>query len=398
MTQYYRAGQAYGATSSYTVNNASSEAANLRNWHKRIATFRGVVPQGTLYYGTPRALTGTLAQKTLAMPDAVYAALSGIDVSDALYNSSTPDPAGYSNTSEVPSLPNLGLHRQVIFCVGSSLTNCQIGAGTTFPQFSFPQNRFWAMGLSRGGTMQVLYSTNAQNTQLPSTAPQPPEWGMTLRTAHEKSRIKFNFGRDSWRLANQAGMNYQSPTPLNGSPHIETIQQLAGLTLHSSQQLVIQIESLTNDFNYADQNSNGGLSAVPAGTPGYTYAGSPNAIDNSLKPYITAIKALYPNAKIRVVTPWARGSSTSLNGKFVEFAAYCVANKAALGIDQIIDARQIPLITPTNLSASANGTIFNSDQVHLTPPGVAYLDPWYMNADDALLGFTPDPAYASAIA
>lgn len=386
--RYIRAAQAFAATTSYVAQGASPGVTDLRDFHYRVHQ-NLVYGKGTTRLGTVKSLNTN--ERYLAIQDDVWASVvaAGVNVADLQYNSTT-DP-GVTNTSEVLTLPNLGTLSQVIICEGDSITNGKIGANA-YKKFALSKNQLWARGMGSvpGGITYV------SPVAVPSSAAQPLEYCYHNRSAHEKSRLKFNKGADSWRLANQTGFNYQTPTPLTGAPHNDNVQQFAKLALAVGQQLVVQIFAGTNDIDYADRNGNPGLAAVPPGTPGATYTGSPNYITDALVPNIAAIKAAYPMAKILFVVPLARGTTTALNGKFNDIANYVIANKVALGVDMVLDTRVITQFSCQNPTVTTNTAIYQ-DGTHPTPTGVDILDPYFEAAYDLLLGFTPNPTYAGAL-
>lgn len=375
MTQRIRPAQAYPAVSAPIAAVASSGAHDQRNFHKRICDLIGP-RKGTTQYGTLKITNTT--QRPILIPDAVYTSLigAGLDVSDALYNSTSAE-ATETNTSEIPVLWNPGYHRQVILCVGDSITNSAVGAGT-YPALDTITNKVWAQAVAQNESeLPGLYLTN--------TITNAPDRASTYRWHAEKSRLVFNFGRDSGRLANQSGFTYTI-----GTPFLDNIEQLSNLVLHTGQQLVIQIFCGTNDVKHADDNSNPGLAAVPTGSAGYSETGSTNYFEDALTPFITAIKLKYPTAKILFVSPIARSTSDaagSLNAKFVEIARYAVENQVALNIDRILDARDVAELSPVSGSTqTANTTYYQADRVHLMVAANLILGAELLTHYDALLG------------
>ena len=392
MTQYVRPAQAFGAVSAAIAQNASPESTNQNRLHKRLTAKLGV-KKGTTQYGTIRSLNTN--ERHLAMPDNVYAAAvaAGVDFSDAQYNSSTAA-GSYANTSEIPPMPNDGLRKQAIVGVGNSLLQSQIGAAK-YTEFNDPRNRMWSKGLSSTGLSSFITPLSSSlYTYLPSTAPRGPEFIRTDRLAHEKSRIIFNFGRDSGRLRNIPGYTYSQ-----GYNWVDNFGQMQGMVTYPGQQVVLHLfMSMSNDIKYADDNSNPGLAPVPGS--------SPNAIDDCLKPFLALFKAEYPGTsaerKVIYTVEAARSTDTVLNGKFNTLANYLIANKVALGIDFVIDTREITVggvkvldcRTPTN---STNSTYYQGDGVHFTPAVPIIFDPIFAAAYDACLGFPIPSQYASII-
>lgn len=381
MTQFIRAAQAFAATTSYLAQGLSPGATDLRDFHFRVAqtlTFG----KGTTKLGTIKSLNTT--DRYLAIQDDVWAAVTGagVNVADLQYNSAT-DP-GVGNTSEIMTAFNPGTHRQVIVCVGDSITNMSIGANA-LKKFNYAQYRTWAQGMGAcpGGITYLAPSA------LPSTASQPLEVCYHNRSAHEKSRIKYNAGHDSWRLLNQPGMNYQTPTALTGAPHTDNMQQNWKLVIAAGQQLRFQIWAVSNDIEYALRNSNGGMTAA-------TYV-------QNLTDYITAMKVVHPTAFFDFIVPIARASSvnsTTLNGTFDTIATLVIANKATIGITNVLDTRQISVVDCRVAANYANATYYQEapNGVHPTPALVALLDPYFEALYDKGLGFTPNPTYAGALA
>lgn len=375
MTQHLRPAAAYGAVSSTVANVASSGVHDQRNFHKRITDLIGV-KKGTTQYGTLKITNTT--QRPILIPDAVYSSLisAGLNVADAQYNSTTAE-ATETNTSELPVLWNPGYHRQVILCIGDSLTNSGVGAGT-FPELNTLTNKVWAQAIAQNeSTYPGLYVSE--------TVTNAPDRASTYRWYADKSRLVFNFGRDSWRLANQSGFTY-----VTGSPWLDNIEQLSNMSLHSDQQLVIQIFCGTNDVKHGDDSSNPGVAAVPTGSSGYSETGTVNYFSSCLTPFITAIKLKYPTAKILFVSPIARGvtnSAGSLNSKFVEIARYAVENKTALNIDRVLDMRDVSVLSPVNgATQTANSTYYQSDNVHMMVAANLILGAALLTHYDALLG------------
>lgn len=386
MTQYVRPAQAFAAVSSYVAQNASPEATDLRDLFFRMAQ-QVSVGKGTTRYGSIQSLNTT--ERYMAIPDDVYAALvtAGVDFSDARYNSSTSP--GAASTSEVPSMTNLGLYRLAMIVIGSSIPNGSIGS-TTHKEFQLQKNRWWAQGVDNGkGGVYVA------PVSLPASAPGAPEYAYSKVANHAESCIAFNFGRDSWREANQTGFNYQTPTALSGSPHLDNVKQFANLMRFASQPRIYDLRSsLTNDVEYGLRNSNPGLGSTPSGG---TWSGSPNMVTDCLVPLIAAIKAADPGAKIRLWCELPRTSNvntTRLNQTFNEFFTYCLANRATLGIDYFVDLRQNAR-TDCRTPAVAASSDFQ-DGVHPTPILVEeVLGPAVVQANKFALGFAVDPAFSA---
>lgn len=391
MTQYVKAAVAFGSVASYLAQNASPGATDLRDLFFRCSQ-KVSIGKGTLRYGTILSLNTN--ERYMAIPDDVYAALvaAGVDFSDALYNSSV-SPGATSSTSEILSIPNFGTHRMAMIVIGSSIPNGKIGAGT-YKEFALQANQWWSQAVDRTGKGAVYVAP----ASLPVTAPGAPEYAYSKVSAHEKSCMTFNFGHDSWRIADLAGFNYQTPVAQTGSPHLDNVLQFAKMIQFAGQTRVYDFRSaLTNDFEYGLRNSNPGLGSTPSGG---TWSGSPNSITDCIVPTIAAIKAFDPTGKIRIWGEMCRTSTvnnTRLNQSFGEEADYIIANKASLGVDQFIDMRfftQTDSRTPSN----ATNTTYFQDGTHPTPLLVSsILSPMVGAANDALLGFTPDPTFAGAI-
>jgi len=375
MTQYIRAAQAYGVVSATVSQAASIPSTDLQKLQARIFARLGVTP-GTSQLGTEKSITVGSVTKALQIPDSVYAAAvaAGVDFSDCLYNSSTSE-GTYSSTSETPTMSQPGLHRQICLAIGDSLTEGTTGAGS-YPDLTVQANQLWSFGADSAG-LPLTYS-------LTTATPQSVK---TNRWAHEKSRIIYDFGHGGWRCANQSGYTYTQ-----GSPWDVNVGQMSYIAVASSQQICAYIFLGTNDINYADLNGNAGLASDPT-------AGSPDYFTNALTPLITALKAQYPTIKIIWQSPVARGASaTPLNNKFITIASYAIANKSALGIDIIVDSRQIPQFDPTTPTVTNNTAYYQNDNTHLTTDGYALMKPYRRAAYDLALGFAVPSGIASAFA
>lgn len=384
MTQHIRPAQAYAAVTASVATNASPPETDQRNLHKRITDLLGV-KKGTTQYGSLKTTNTT--QRPILIPDTVYSALTtaGVDFSDALYNSSTAE-AVETATSNIVTMWNPGLHRQVILSIGDSLTEGPTGS-TAYPDLNNMNAQLAFMGVDSQGLTAKYVAAEGGSYMVPDRA-------YTFRTTHEKSRLIFNFGHGGWRCANQSGFTYVA-----GSPWLDNIEKLTKLSLHSSQQLVAYIFLGTNDIAYADTAPNTGLSAVPTGAAGYTYAGSPDYFTDALSPLISALKSAYPTIKIIWQSPAARSNTASMNAKFYEMETYAIANKVALQIDVVVKSSAMPAFDPRQyLTVTADRTYYQSDSVHFTPAGYLYHKPYRAAAYDQLLGFTPDQAYAGALA
>lgn len=388
MTQYIRPAQAFGAVAAAVANNASPEATNQNRLHRRIAAKVGA-KKGTTQYGTIRSLNTN--ERHLAVPDNVYAAAvtAGVDFSDAQYNSSTA--AGtYANTSEIPPLPNDGLRNQVVMGVGNSLLQSQIGASGAFPDFLDPRNRMWSQGISNGMSSFITPLSSSLYTYAPTTAPRGPEFIRTDVWAHAKSRAIFNFGRDSGRLRNIAGYTYTQ-----GFNWYDNFGQMQGMVTYPGQQVVLHLfMSMSNDIKYADDNSNPGLAAVPGS--------SPNAIDDCLIPFLALFKAEYPGCKVIYTIEAARTTESALNAKFNALANYIIANKATLGIDYVIDTREITvggvkIFDCRTPSVTTNATYYQGDGIHFTPAVPPIFAPIFAAAFDACLSFAIPAEYTNII-
>jgi hypothetical protein len=384
MTEYIRAAQAYPATSSVVANVASDTPIDLRNLRKRVSDKLGV-QKGTTQPWVTKSIPVSGTKYAALIDDRVYAAMiaASVDVSDAVYNSATPE-GTYTSVSLQPTSPQPGLHRQIVLQLGDSITASDISP-TIWKEYTYARNKLWASTVA-------CHSAGLEGVYVTSPTTNAPDYAYTKNSVHALSRMVFRFGVDSCRFANQAGWTYSLGFPWN-----DNMQQLAGIVLASTQQMVANILLGTNDVAYSLDVPNAGLYAVPTGTPGYTYAGSPNFIDNCVIPGLAALKAMYPSLKVVFMTPPCRGNGTPINARFVEIAQYIVANKVALGIDIVIDTRQIAALSPTVVANSANPVYYYEDGVHLTPYTTKTLvGPAFVAADDYLLGI-PLPAQWAGI-
>ena len=353
MTQYIRPAQAYSAISDAVATVASADAINQKSLHKRFTDAVGV-KRGTTQYGTMRILN--VDERHAAIPDSVYSALisAGVNVADAQFNSSTAAGA-YTNTSEIPVMWNPGLHKQVVFMIGDSLTNSGTGA-VTYPELNTLSNKLWSQPVALIPDLRKAY--------IAESIVNAPDRAFTGQWTHASSRLVFSFGRDSWRLANQSGFTYTT-----GSPWAANIAHMAGLSLHPTQKHIAVVFCGTNDIRHADTNGNPGLGSVPVGTPGSVYSASPNYITDALIPFIAAFRAVYPTAKLLFVTPIARDSTGTMNSKFDEIASYVIANKVTLGIDEVLDTRTLPDFDCRIPAVTLNATYYQPDKVHLMAAG-----------------------------
>ncbi len=353
MSQFIRPSSAYGAQTATVSTLSSVGIVDHGSLHKRITDVIGL-KRGTTQYGTIRSFN--TSERHIEIPDLVYSNLvsSGVNFLSELRNDPN-SPGTLTNTSEIPPLWNPGLHKQIVMMVGDSITNSGVGSGT-HAELTILTNKLWAQ--------PVAQSVNTRNSFILNPIQYCPDRGHTCQWTHPISRIVYNYGVDSWRIANQSGFTYTL-----GSPWINNIAHMNSLSLHPTQQLVCVIFCGTNDVAYGDDNGNPGLSAVPLGTPGATYAGNINYITGCLIPFINSYKSLYPNAKIVFVTPIARDSTGTLNPKFNEIADYTIANRASLGIDIVVDTRTIPEFDCRNPSVTLNTSIYQSDRVHIRAAG-----------------------------
>jgi len=279
------------------------------------------------------------------------------------------------------------LHRQVGLNIGDSLTEGPTGS-TAYPDLNVLSNQLGLMGATSSGKPVVYVAAEGSPYFVPDRA-------YSFDVTDAKSRIVFNFGHGGWRCVNLAGFTY-----VTGSPWLDNLSRMTKLVVHAGQQLAAYIFLGTNDFSYADSISpNTGLSAVPTGTAGYTYAGSPNYIETCISPLITALKAAYPTIKIIWQSSIARGNSTPLNAKFFEAETYIVANKVALGIDIVVKSSAIAAFDPRNAATVTTDLLYyQSDSTHLTPAGYALHRPYREAAYDKLLGFAYPGGIAGAFA
>jgi lysophospholipase L1-like esterase len=344
MTQYILPAQAFAAENSPVASAASGGDQNLRNLHHRIATAIGA-RKGTTRHGTIQLFD---SNPYLTLDDALYAQLvaDGVIFSDAQYNSATA-PGSMASSSIVPALFQHGKFKQVVDIIGTSIINSGVGANS-HPELNLLANKLWTQAVVGIGR-PYLTLLGAGTT---------PDVAYTCGWAHSNSRIVRNFGRDSGRAANISGFTYTA-----GTPWLPNLQQIDKQVIQAGQQHVYLVDIGTNDIAHGD--ANGGLAAVPLGTAGASSTGAVNFIDNALIPLINALKALDSNAKIIYSTPIARGNNNAFNPKFVDISNYVVANRVALGIDVVIDTRNIPEVTCATPSVTTNATYYQSDNVHL---------------------------------
>ena len=384
MTQHIRAPQAFAAVSAPVANAASPPATDIRNLMAR-ARSKVTLGRGTTQVGTMRTNTPTstgVATRSLLIPDDVFAALSlaGVDFSDMLYNSSVAEPgSAYTAISEVVTMSqNYGHCRQVIFNFGDSLEDGPTGSGV-HRDLANIANQPWQFGCDTPG-LPFRYA-------LPVTA-LAPNVVFNIRT-HERARIIYKFANGGWRWANQAGGTYAQ-----GSPWIDNMEQAAKAPIWPWQQVVGYFEPGSNDFDYFP-----GLFAVPAGTPGYVSAGSPNYVDDCLIPAIADFRARYPGAKVFWQSPTVRDSTSapgSDNARFAETTAHILANRAALGIDLALDTRQIPQLDCRNPSVTLDPIYWQNDKTHRTKEGYALIRSYKRAGYDFLLGFAIPAPLAGA--
>lgn len=381
MTQYIRPAIAVPAVAASVAQAQGTEDKDQRSLHRRLAALFGAMP-GTTQYGTMRVLNST--EYDLAVPDAVYNAATalGLDTSDFRYNSATAR-GSYGNTSVIPYLRNDGLRPQIILAAGDSRCNSAIGGVSPNAQ-----DQMWAQGITRNG-LATFFS--------PTTTTE--KFAYNYRWSHGKSRLIWNFGRDSGRLVNISGWTYTI-----GFNWLDNIEQMVDMVVGPRQQLVIAIHD-TNDIPYGSTNGNPGLAAVPIGTPGATYTGAINYIDSCLKPFIAALKTRYAAVADLVFVHcgmYARGAGVGttdpvLCAKNVEVMNYLKANKAGVGIKFGIDTTQIAALSPTIPANVLNPTIFQNDTVHLMTAGNQEMDGPKGALFDRCLGYAPDPTYAGLI-
>lgn len=382
MSQYIRPAIAVPAVAAAVAQTQGDENKDQRDLHKMFAVLFGPMP-GTTQYGRVRQLN--TSERDLEVPDAIYAlAVSlGLDVSGFRYNSSTAR-GSYANTSDVPYLGNAGLRRQAIICVGDSRTNSAIGAVSPNAQ-----DQMWSQGILENG-LPTFFSSVVSTEK----------FAYNYRWAHEKSRLVWNFGRDSGRLANIPAWTYTI-----GFNWIDNFKQMIKMVVGPRQQLVFSIGD-TNDIPYGSTNGNPGMAAVPLGTSGATYTGNINYIESVLIPFINLMKAQYGDIfdlKFVHRGMLARGAGAAttypeLCAKNCEVLDFLKTHKAAVGIDVGIDTRLIPALSPADPNVVLNGTyFFPTDCVHLfTPANLLTAGP-NAAAYDKCLGFTPNPTYAGLI-
>jgi lysophospholipase L1-like esterase len=368
MTQHIKPAVSQAVVTAPVSTSQSPVAADLAALHKRISNSVSI-GKGTTRYGAIVSVSGQV--NNIVMENSVYSALvtAGVDFSDAIYNQSTPS-GTEGNTSALPIVPNQGLHRQVVLSFGDSLSDGKAGQNT-IKGLAYWINSVGLMGISGE---QIFLQPEGDPIYAPDRV-----YSMNPHTIN--SRIIFDFSAGGWRCTNISGYTYVS-----GSPWLDNLGRASQVVLATGQEMAIIIWLGTNDIDYANASPNTGLSAVPSGTVGYTYAGSPNYIQNSLTPLITALKTLYPTAKIIVQSSIARDASGTSNAKFFEIETYMVANKAFLNIDLIIKSSSIPELDPRTPSVTNNLTFYQNDKTHLTEEGYRLIRPYREAAFDYLLG------------
>lgn len=389
MTQYIRPPKAFNAVTAPVATSASPGSTDQRNLHFRLASKLGWF-KGTRHYGSLRRITlASVAYSALLMSDGVYAAASsaGVDFSDMLYNSASAE-GTYSTTSDIPTGWNPGVHRQIVVRPGNSLTEGPTGSNS-YPELNELTSHLGLMGAGYAGGPVAYVLAESGAYMVPNRA-------YDLNALHYLSRIVFNYGHGGWRLTDVAGYTYTA-----GSPWLDNIQHMANIPVYDGQQLALLLQCNTNDVRYAQSNGNGGMMAVPAGTPGYTYAGAVNYIESALIPYLAAFKALYswvPDLKIIWKADPARLEDATLNAIFVEIIAYIKAHKATLGIDIVVDTSQMPEFDPRNYMTVVNDRrYYQGDKTHLTPAGYKKLGAVDGPALNAALGVPVPPEWASVI-
>jgi hypothetical protein len=299
---------------------------------------------------------------------------------------------------------NDGIHKQVVVMLGDSIIDSSAAAGE-WNGLADVWNQLWAQpvvsqfvtgsqssfggfgptgakAIDPGGKYRFIDAVTAHFNKI----------AYTRQAIANHSRIVYNFGQPGWYFYQIPGNpNYVFPF----DAWLNNPAMISKITLAVQQQLVFVIELGTNDFDFlltkGVQTQN--LWGSPAG-------GSPNLVTNGLVPMISMIRTQYPAAKIVVTTPTARNFGNRpafnhfANGEFSNYADYVVANAATLGVDQVVDTRQIgggildcrnwAVVTNNTFQTSGLNAIY-ADGAHLTPHGIVdYFGPAITSALDAL--------------
>ena len=371
--RYIRPAPAFPAVTTAVAQPASTGPDDQRFLQTRISKALG---KKTPKWGTVLALG---SERHLQIDQRSYDAAKAANpniFADALYDSDAPA-GSYTSTSDDVSYFNSMLQRQLICAVGDSRTNSVLGGYT--PLF---KDQLWSQGILPNG-LEAIFPPTSSNQKI----------GFNPRWAHEKSRCIMNMGRDSARLVTIPNWTYTQ-----GMAWLDNFGQMDQINVGADQQLVIAIGD-TNDIPYSLDNSNPGLASVPVGTPGATYTGTINYIENVLKPFVALCRQRYSyvqDLKIVHRGMWARGINGSISARNIDVMAYLKAKKAEIGLDYGIDTTQIEHITPTVLSNSEDPAYF-FDKTHWTAIAVKLMEGPCAALYDRCLGFAPDPTYSNLI-
>lgn len=376
MTEYLRPAIAVPAVSSSVAQAQAGEDKDQRNLHRILSDLFGPMP-GTTQYGLMRLLNSTEIDQ--ATPDAVYQAAVALGLNTAAFRYDSSVARGtYGATSIIPYLRNDGLRRQAVLAVGDSRTNSAIGGVSPNAQ-----DQMWSQGIADNG-LATLYSSVVSSEK----------FAYNYRWAHGRSRLVWNFGRDSGRLQNVPGFTYTQ-----GFNWIDNVEQMTNMVVNSRQQLVVMIHD-TNDIPYASVNGNPGMAAVPVGTSGATYTGTINYIETALIPFINLMKSKYAGVADLVFVHcgmYSRGADTVLCAKNVEVMNFLKARKTDVGIKFGIDTTQIGPLSPTDSANSQNTSYFQGDTVHFLTAANQLMAGPKCALLDKCLGYTPNPTYAGLI-
>jgi hypothetical protein len=299
---------------------------------------------------------------------------------------------------------NGGIHKQVVVMLGDSIMDSAVDLGN-WNGLGDVWNQLWAQPVvsqfvtgsqssfgGYGSTGARAVDPGGKYRFIDRPTPNFNKVAYTRQAVAKYSRIVYDFGKSGWFFYQIPGNpNYVAPY----DAWLNNPAMISKITVAAQQQLVFVIELGTNDFFFlltkGVQTQN--LWGSPDG-------GSPNLVTNGLVPMISMIRAQYPAAKIVVTTPTARNFGNRpafnnfANGEFSNYADYVVANAHALGVDKVVDTRQIgggvldcrnwAVVTNNTYATSGLNAIY-ADGAHLTPHGyVDYFGPAITRALDAL--------------
>jgi hypothetical protein len=300
---------------------------------------------------------------------------------------------------------NNGIHKQVVVMLGDSIMDSSAAEGV-WNGLGDVWNQLWAQPVvsqfvtgspssfgGYGSTGAKAVDPGGKYRFIDSPTPNFNKIAYTRQAVAEYSRIVYNFGKPGWYF-------YQIPNNPNYlSPYdawLNNPDMISKITVSAHQQLVFVIELGTNDFYFL--LTKGARAQNLWGSPA---GGSPNLVTNGLVPMISMIRTQYPNAKFVVVTPTARNFGNRpafnnfANGEFSRYADYVTSNAVNLGVDAIVDTRQIgggildcrnwAVVTDNTYATSGSNAIY-ADGAHLTPRGyVEFFGPAITAALDNLL-------------